>query len=161
MKRGHSSFLSVPGASSLPEPVQGRKGECPLFRAKLIRAADGATVVAALEVADGWWSRFKGLQFRRSLPAGTGLLLVPCPSVHTFFCRFPIDLVLLDRQGKVIGVRRNVRPWRIVWPVKGTYAILELPALTTIVADGDVLRLAGTSEARKSLEFLRAGPSIP
>ena len=88
----------------------------------------GATVAASLEVADGVWSRFKGLQFRAALPPDAGLLLVPCPSVHTFFMRFPIDVVLLDRGGCVVAVRRHVRPWRIVPPVWRAYATLELPA---------------------------------
>jgi len=70
------------------------------------------------EVADGPWSRFKGLQFRKYLPPGCGLLLVPCPSVHTFFLRFPIDVLLLDRAGQVLAVRRAVRPWRLVLPVR-------------------------------------------
>jgi uncharacterized membrane protein (UPF0127 family) len=123
---------------------------------RLIRGSDGATVVEALEVADGLWSRVIGLQFRRSLSAGAGLLLVPCHSVHTFFCRFPIDMVLLDRQAKVIGLRLHVRPWQIIWPVKGTHAILELPAGAAFVDEGDVLRLAPLegSQPRESLSFL-------
>jgi uncharacterized membrane protein (UPF0127 family) len=123
---------------------------------RLIRESDGATVVEALEVADGLWSRIIGLQFRRSLPVGAGLLLVPCHSVHTFFCRFPIDMVLLDRQAMVIGLRLHVRPWQIIWSVKGTHAILELPAGAAFVDEGDVLRLAPleVTPPQKSLIFL-------
>jgi len=122
---------------------------------RLVRE-DGATVVTALEVADGIWSRFKGLQLRSHLPNGSGLLLVPCPSIHTFFMRFPIDVVLLDRQGKVVAVRRGVRPWRVVFPVSGSYATLELPAGTASVEVGATLRLdEPRSSFPRSLRFLR------
>ncbi|MBV8267719.1 MAG: DUF192 domain-containing protein, partial [Planctomycetaceae bacterium] len=52
----------------------------------------------------------------------------PCSSMHTFLVRFPIDVVMLDRSGRVVAVRRGVRPWRVVLPVPRTYAILEVPS---------------------------------
>lgn len=123
---------------------------------RLLRADTGDVVVHSLEVADGPWSRFRGLQLRRGLPPGSGLLLVPCPSVHTFFMRFPIDVLLLDRQGVVVAVRRAVRPWRAVMPVHGAYATLELPAGSVHVDVGAVLCLDATGEdrPRRSLAFL-------
>lgn len=112
---------------------------------RLIQADTGSTVANALEIADGFWSRFKGLQFRAALPAGTGLLLVPCPSVHTFFVRFAIDVISIDRTGRVVAVRRHVKPWRIVPPTPGGYATLEMPAGAARVNVGDSLRLEPTS----------------
>lgn len=122
---------------------------------RLVKRDTGALVVAALELADGFWSRARGLQFRAPLPAGAGLLLVPCPSVHTCFVRGALDIVLLDRGGRVLAVRQAVKPWRIVAPVRGTYAVLELPAHGANVAPGDVLRLepAGAAVPR-SVAFL-------
>jgi hypothetical protein len=122
----------------------------------LIRRDSGQPVVDSLEVADGLWSRFRGLQLRAGLPLGRGLLLVPCPSVHTFFMRFAIDVVLLNRQAQVVAVRRHVRPWRMVLPVPGSYATLEVPAGTTDVEPGDALCLIGLDGVRPpwSLRFL-------
>lgn len=120
----------------------------------LIDRATGARVVEALEVADGFWSRFRGLQFRARLPPGAGLLLVPCSSIHTFWMRFAIDVVLLDRQGRVLAVRRGVRPWRIVLAPRGTHAVLELPAGAGPVAVGAHLGLAPGCAAPASLAFL-------
>ncbi|TML60208.1 MAG: DUF192 domain-containing protein, partial [Actinobacteria bacterium] len=54
----------------------------------------------------------KGLLGRTSLPDGEGLLLKPCGSVHTFFMRFPIDVVFLDRELSVVAVSAEVAPWR-------------------------------------------------
>ena len=128
-------------------------------RWRLVRRDNGATVAADLEIADGPWARFAGLQFRAALPAGAGLLLTPCPSVHTFFMRFAIDVVLLDRGGCVVAVRRRVHPWRIVPPVWRAYATLELPADSADLAPGVELRLEAAGAdvpPPRSLNFLWA-----
>ena len=108
---------------------------------RLTRADTGALVVSSLEVADGVWSRFKGLQLRASLPPGGGLLLVPCASIHTFWMRFAIDVVMLDRDYRVLELRRAVWPWRIVKAVRGTHAILEMAAGTAGMEPGAALQL--------------------
>lgn len=109
----------------------------------LISRDSGTKVVDSLTIADGFWSRMRGVLFGRWQP-GSGLLLVPCASVHTFLTRFPIDVVMLDRQGRVLDVRRNVGPWRVVPPVEDTYAVLELPAGSASVGVGTTLRLQTT-----------------
>lgn len=124
---------------------------------RLIEQSTGAVVVESLELADRFWSRLVGLQFRSRLSVGHGMLVVPCSSVHTLFVRFALDLVMLDRSGQVVAVRKHVRPWRIVLPVRRSHAILELPAGAAHVQLGDRLRLAPTADAgklRKSLKFL-------
>ena len=57
----------------------------------------------------------RGLLGRASLPAGEGILLRPAGSVHTFFMRFPIDVVFLDRdevvrRDRAVDCRRGGRP---------------------------------------------------
>ena len=129
---------------------------------RLLRADTGDVVVQNLDVADGPWSRFKGLQLRRCLPPGSGLLLVPCPSVHTFFMRFPIDVLLLGRGGVVLAFRREVRPWRVVLPVAGAYATLELPGGSADVEVGVALRLEAAEQEPppRSLSFLRPSSTV-
>jgi uncharacterized membrane protein (UPF0127 family) len=113
----------------------------------------GEAVVSDLKIAAGFWRRFAGLQLRRRarFPAGCGILLVPCNSIHTMFVRFPLDVTFLDKSGKVLAVRRGVRPWRIVAPVKGARAVLETPADAVEIAVGDVLRIRAGSSAQCSL----------
>ena len=84
-------------------------------------------VVERLLVADRPFSRMRGLLGRRSLPHGEGLLLRPAASVHTWFMRFPIDVVFLDRDGRVVRVAPELRPWRAAGR-RGARAVLELPA---------------------------------
>ena len=69
----------------------------------------------------------KGLLGRSELRPGEGLLLRPASAIHTFFMRFPIDAVFLDREWRVVGIADDVAPWRTA-ARKGAKAVLELPA---------------------------------
>ena len=109
-----------------------------------------ATVLATrLEVADSGPKRNKGLLGRDGLAAGEGLWIVPRESVHTFFMRFPIDLVYLDRKNIIRKVRSAVGPWRLS-ACLSAHSVLELPAGT--IHDSQ-------TQAGDSLEFLPA--SLP
>lgn len=83
----------------------------------------------AVEVADTSAKRRTGLLKHERLEPGEGLWIVPCESVHTFFMKFPIDLVYLDKRRKVRKVRDAVPPWRISACLRA-YSVLELPAGT-------------------------------
>lgn len=111
------------------------------FMRELINQTTGKKEVAQLEVANSFWSRLRGLQFRRSLARDHGFLLVPCASIHTAFLRFPIDVVFLDAQGTVLDVRSGLRPWRVAVGPRNTHAVLELPSGTAQMRAGDVLRM--------------------
>src|SRR5450432_3863744 len=84
--------------------------------------------------------RRAGLLGRKRLEPGEGLWISPCESVHTFFMKFPIDLVYLDKSRKVRKVRHAVPPWRLSMCLSA-HSILELPAGTakqtgTVAGDG-------------------------
>ena len=83
----------------------------------------------SVEVAGTSAARRKGLLGRESLAPGGGLWILPCESIHTFFMRFPIDLVYLDRQYRVKKVRRAVPAWRLSGCLSA-HSVLELPAGT-------------------------------
>lgn len=55
------------------------------------------------------------------------MLLKPTFSIHTFFMRFSIDAVFLDRSGSVVDVIRRLKPWRAATRLRAR-AVLELPA---------------------------------
>jgi uncharacterized protein len=98
-------------------------------------------------MANSFVSRFLGLQFRSKLEPGHGMLLRPCSSLHTCFMRFPIDVVMLDRQGMVLGVRRHMRPWRVLLCVSGTYQVIETAVGATDVESGQVLEFLPDPDA--------------
>jgi hypothetical protein len=78
-------------------------------------------------LADSAPARLKGLLGRGSLPPGEGILLRPAGSIHTAFMRFPIDAVFLDRELTVVGIERELAPWRVA-ARRGAKAVLELAA---------------------------------
>ena len=106
----------------------------------LVRNQTRNTILAeAAEKADTSAKRRVGLLKHKSLERGDGLWIVPCESVHTFFMRFPIDLVYLDRKRKVRKVRQAVPAWRLS-ACLSAHSVLELPAGTaaetgTVVGD--------------------------
>ena len=73
------------------------------------------------------FTRLKGLLGRTGLERGEGLLLRPASSIHTFFMKFPIDAVFLDRDLVVLHVAADLPPWRTA-ARRGSRAVLELPA---------------------------------
>ncbi len=84
-----------------------------------------------IELADNFWRRFLGLMGRKRLPAGRGLLITSCNSVHMCFMRFPIDVVYFDKDYTVLKIVRRLRPWLGVSFCRGAYAALELTAGAT------------------------------
>ncbi|MBX2996946.1 MAG: DUF192 domain-containing protein [Caldilineaceae bacterium] len=96
-------------------------------------------------VADTFWSRGKGLIGRKELDVGDGLLISPCSSIHCCFMSIPIDVIYLDRDNRVVGLDKELRPWRIGGIYRGAKRVLELPAGTiekSGTAVGDWLEIA-------------------
>ena len=77
---------------------------------------------------DTFFKRLKGLMFRIRPIKDEGILLKPCNSIHMFFMFFPIDVIFLNEANEVVFVKENVKPWSVIWPVKGAVAAIELPA---------------------------------
>jgi uncharacterized protein len=92
-----------------------------------IRTARGDVVCERCAVADRPHTRLRGLLGRRELSPEEGLLIRPAPSIHTWFMRFAIDAVFLDRELRVVGISDGVLPWRTAGR-RGAKAVLELPA---------------------------------
>jgi uncharacterized protein len=108
---------------------------------RVVNLTRNTVLASSLEIADSSQTRRKGLMGRDALTPGGGLWIVPCESVHTFFMRFAIDLVYLDRQKRVKKLVSKVVPWRVS-ACLSAHSILELPAGTirdTHTATGDVL----------------------
>ena len=110
----------------------------------LVRNLTRKTVLAqAAELADTSAKRRTGLLKHQRLDPGDGLWIVPCESVHTFFMKFPIDLVYLDKRRKVKKVRHAVPAWRLS-ACLSAHSVLELPAGTireTGTVAGDELEI--------------------
>ena len=109
-----------------------------------INQTKGKELASQVRVARSLWARFWGLMGRRSLPEGHSVLITPCSSVHTFFMRFPIDVIFLDRDNIVVKIVPAMRPWRTALGGRGARSALELDAgaaESNGLEPGDVLRL--------------------
>jgi hypothetical protein len=107
-------------------------------------AETGAVIARRVEVAATHAERAIGLLGRSHLERGAGLLIAPCRGVHTWFMRFPIDVVSLDADGVIVDCAPGLRPWRIRLPRPRAVSVLELPAGTiafTGTRVGDTVRL--------------------
>jgi uncharacterized membrane protein (UPF0127 family) len=71
--------------------------------------------------------RMRGLLGRESMAPGRALMLERTRSVHTVGMRFPLAVALLDRDLRVLQIRR-VPPNRLVLPRRRTRHVLELGA---------------------------------
>lgn len=78
-------------------------------------------------VAIGPRARLLGLAGLTREQAGAGLLIPRCTGVHTFWMRFELDLVFLDRDGAPLARRLGVPPRSLAWR-RGAAAVLELPS---------------------------------
>jgi uncharacterized membrane protein (UPF0127 family) len=124
---------------------------------KTLRAVNrtrGTVVGECIRVADSPLTGIVGLLGERDLPRGDGLLVVPCQGVHTLGMRFPIDIVVLDGEWNVIGIRRELRPFRLTRMFWNAAAVLELPSGTvdscsTFVGDAlEFSRVDGSEASR-------------
>lgn len=80
-------------------------------------------------IADSSETRRTGLLKHTGLESGEGLWIAPCEAVHTFFMKFPIDVVFLDKKKQVVKVRHDMGAWRISGSLSAR-TVLELPAGT-------------------------------
>ncbi|HEV3217381.1 MAG TPA: DUF192 domain-containing protein [Vicinamibacterales bacterium] len=111
----------------------------------VLRNTSNAQVVAAsVELALTRAERRRGLLGRDGLEPGHAMLIAPCSSIHTWFMRFPIDVIFVARDGRVVKTRAAIPPWRLAL-APGAYAVVELPAgaiAEALVRIGDRLELA-------------------
>lgn len=103
------------------------------------------TVASNVKHANTFFSRMMGLMFVKEIKGMDGLILDPCNSIHNCFVRFPIDVVFLDKENKVVKIIRSFKPWRFTRIYFKARRVLELPsgALLEDIECGDELEVRG------------------
>ena len=94
---------------------------------QLVNRRNGRVVAQAVSTAFDSASRRKGLLGRDSLASGAALVIAPTNAIHTWFMRFPIDVVFLDRDLTVLKLKEHLGPWGAA-AHRGAHSALELPA---------------------------------
>jgi uncharacterized membrane protein (UPF0127 family) len=88
--------------------------------------AKAVTVGARIGLADTSMTRLFGLLGKRGLEAGSGILIRPSNGVHTFFMQFPIDVVGVDRDLRVVKLWPRLVPWRVTSVSRKVQSVIEL-----------------------------------
>jgi uncharacterized membrane protein (UPF0127 family) len=90
----------------------------------------GAVLAHNAQVADNIVTRFLGLQGRARLDEGHGMVIRPCSGIHTMFMRFPIDVLYVNKEDRVVHVEAAIPPWRVGRVMRVSHYVVELPAGT-------------------------------
>lgn len=93
----------------------------------IVNDTRGAVLATRVRAATTLMSRMVGLLGAPMLPPGEGLWLSPCTSVHTFFMRYPIDVLFVDKDHRVLAVS-TLPPWRVSRWMPKAAGVLELAA---------------------------------
>ena len=99
------------------------------YRLRVTNATRGIVLGETVDVADTSAKRRTGLLKHTSLEPGQGLWIVPCEGVHTWFMKFAIDVVFLNKKRQVVKVRKSMGRWRMAMSLRA-HSVLELPAGT-------------------------------
>src|SRR5436190_21235469 len=87
-------------------------------------------LASCASMADSFWRRLRGLLGRDGLEPGEGLVIEPCDSIHMIGMKFPLDVIHLDRTGKVLKVLTNIKPYHLGPYVWRSRMVVELPVGT-------------------------------
>ncbi|MDD2689300.1 MAG: DUF192 domain-containing protein [Candidatus Omnitrophica bacterium] len=95
---------------------------------QIINKSKAVSLASEVIVADKTFSRLRGLLGRDSLNRGEALIIKPCNSIHTFFMRFPIDVLFIGKGNKVIKAISGIKPFRLSGIYINACFAIELPS---------------------------------
>ena len=93
---------------------------------KAVNLRTGTVFANHVDTADTFFQRTRGLLGRTALNGGEALLIPECGAIHTFFMRFSIDVLFLDKQNRVSKIISCLSPFRIALGPWGTRGVLEM-----------------------------------
>jgi uncharacterized membrane protein (UPF0127 family) len=126
------------------------------YAMKIINKTKDTVLAENVVLADTPFKRMKGLLGRREFNKGRALIIKPCNAIHTFFMRFPIDALFLNKENRVVGLVSDLPPWKITRLYFNSSTVIELPAGTiesTQAAVGDTISLIFPDALHNSLQL--------
>ena len=93
-------------------------------KCRIIR--NGLVLIRRADLTENFFERFRGLMFADSIPDAYGLVISPCRQIHMFNMKFPLDVIYLSADNKVVAVDENMRPWSVGKTVKTAAKVLEV-----------------------------------
>jgi uncharacterized protein len=112
---------------------------------KIVNLTKNAVLADQAKEARTFFLRLVGLLNRDSLKKGEALILTPSNCIHTFFMRFAIDVLFLDKTGKIIQALPSFKPFRFSPLCHNSLRVIELPENTlqsTQTQPGDHIQIS-------------------
>lgn len=125
-----------------------------MYNMKILNSNKQIILATKVFYAENFFQRLIGLIGTKYLDKATGLLITPCSSVHTCFMRYPIDVIFLDEDNKILHIMHSIKPYRFSPIVKRAKKVLELPAGTCIstgTAINDQVELISDNDSSQKL----------
>lgn len=87
-------------------------------------------IVSKISIMKNIFQKANGLMFR--LKFKDEALVFPFPfeqttSLHMMFVFFPIDVLFLDQNKKIVEIKSNFKPWSVYTPKNKSKYVIELP----------------------------------
>ena len=111
---------------------------------KIINKTKNIILAEDAIIADSPFKRIKGLLGKKGLKPGNALILKPCNSIHTFFMRFAIDVLFVNKDNRVIKAISRLNPFRLTYIYYHADFAVELTAgiiSSTATCPGDLLSI--------------------
>lgn len=124
---------------------------------RVVNATRGCLLAERASLADGWWTRLRGLLGRSPLEEGEGLVIEPCRGVHMYGMTYPIDVAMIAEDGEVVAVYRELAPNTRTGLHSESRRVLELPAGTLAETGTRVGDQVAWSEAAPEVSTEAAG----
>lgn len=115
----------------------------------VVRNGNDGSAIATVARARTSLERTLGLLLRSSIDPHEGLLIERCSAIHTLGMRVAIDVVFLDRYGRVLQMLASVPPNRPLIACRRAHTTIELGRSTperTDIALGDRLYFEALDE---------------
>ena len=91
-----------------------------------------------IKMCTNFFNKLIGLMFKKNF--NYGLCFKHCNSIHTFFMREKIDVIMTDKNNKVLYVYNNLKKCKIILPKKNVYYTYEIPCNNNIYKINDYLQ---------------------
>jgi hypothetical protein len=105
---------------------------------------DYKLICSELLFADNFFSRLFGLIFK-NLKNNQGFVIENCNSIHTFWMRYKIDLIFLNKNNEIVKLYESFKQFRLTPLIKNAVKVIELPVYTiksNSLKKGDILKIS-------------------
>ena len=110
----------------------------------LIHSQTNKTLALHVKKAESFMERFKGLAGKEDMPGESAFWIPACPGIHTFFMKFPLDVIFTDKKFHIVSFHPSIPPGKIIFGGWKSYHVFEWKSLElkhSFIQKGDKLNV--------------------